>query len=145
MTAKAVIESLVQVKGYTKEELPAESTMPCPGLDGQYFPIILFQGDTDMAKQSRRKSYSAELREKAVRLVTERGYTHAQVAQQFGCSEGSIKKWKEDAKRKLDPELAARIELEEDENKRLRKENAQLRMEVEILKKATAYFAKETL
>ena len=98
-----------------------------------------------MAKRSGRKSYSAEFREKAVRLITERGYTHAQVAEQLECSEGSIKKWKEIAKRKLEPELAARIELEEDETKRLRKENAQLRMEVEILKKATAYFAKEIM
>jgi transposase-like protein len=98
-----------------------------------------------MAKRSGRKTYSAEFREKAVRLVTERGYTHGQVAEQLGCSECSIKKWKEIATRKLDPELAARIELEEDETKRLRKENAQLKQEVEILKKATAYFAREMM
>ena len=34
---------------------------------------------------------------------------------------------------------------EQEELKRLRKENARLKMECEILKKATAYFAKETL
>ena len=98
-----------------------------------------------MSKKPGTKSYSAEFREKAVRLVTERGYTPGQVAEQLGCSEGSIKKWKEIAKRKLDPELATRIELDEDETKRLRKENAQLKQEVEILKKATAYFAKEMM
>ena len=98
-----------------------------------------------MSKKSGTKSYSAELREKAVRLVTERGYSVAQVAEQLGCSQESIRRWKEAALRKVDPELAARIELEEDENKRLRKRVAQLETEVEILKKAAAYFAKETL
>jgi transposase-like protein len=98
-----------------------------------------------MSKKSGTKSYSAELREKAVRLVTERGYSIRQVAEQFGCSLATVQRWKEAALRKADPELAARIELEEDENKRLRKENAQLKQDLEILKKAAAYFAKETL
>ena len=98
-----------------------------------------------MSKKPGTKSYSAELREKAVRLVTERGYSLAQVAEQLGCSQESIRRWKEAALRKLDPELAARIELEEDENKRLRKEVANLKLEIEILKKATAYFAKEMM
>ena len=72
-------------------------------------------------------------------------YSLAQVAEQLGCSQESIRRWKEAALRKVDPELAARIELEEDENKRLRKEVANLKLEIEILKKAAAYFAKETL
>jgi transposase len=37
------------------------------------------------------------------------------------------------------------MELGENETKRLRQENAKLKMEVEILKKATAYFARETM
>jgi len=45
----------------------------------------------------------------------------------------------------LDPKTAERIELETNELKRLRKEIAQLRTENEILKKATAYFAKEVM
>jgi transposase len=98
-----------------------------------------------MSKKSGTKTYSSEFREKAVRLVTERGYTVAQVAEQLGCSQVSIQRWKEAANKKLEPELAARIELEESETKRLRKENFQLKMENEILKKATAYFAKEVM
>jgi transposase len=98
-----------------------------------------------MSKKSGTKFYPAEFREKAVRLVTERGYTVAQVAEQLGCSQVSIQRWKEAANRKLDPELAARIELEESETKRLRKRVVQLEQEVEILKKATAYFAKEVI
>jgi transposase len=98
-----------------------------------------------MSKKSGLKSYPVEFREKAVKLVTERGFTIPQVAKQLGCSQVSIQRWKEAVNRKLDPELAARIELEENETKRLRKRVVQLEQEVEILKKATAYFAKEIM
>jgi len=98
-----------------------------------------------MSKTSGTKSYPDEFRSKAVKLVTEKGFTPQQVAEHLGCSLESVRRWKEAAKRKLDPEHAARIELEENENKRLRNEVKRLTMEVEILKKATAYFAKETL
>jgi transposase-like protein len=98
-----------------------------------------------MPKKLGTKSYSAEFREKAVRLVTERGYTCNQVAEQLDCSEESIRRWKEKAIKKLDPETAQRMQNDEDEFKRLRKENAQLKMENEILKKATAYFAREVM
>jgi transposase len=98
-----------------------------------------------MSKKSGTKSYPAEFREKAVRLVTERGYTLKQVAEQLECSEESVRRWKEAKTRSLDPALAQRMERDEDENKRLRREIAQLKQENEILKKATAYFAKEML
>ena len=48
-----------------------------------------------MSKQSGTKSYPAEFREKAVRLVTERGYTLKQVAEHLECSEESVRRWKE--------------------------------------------------
>jgi len=98
-----------------------------------------------MSKNNGRKGYPAELREKAVTLVTERGYTLKQVADQLECSEESVRRWKEAKKQKLDPDTAQRMERDEDENKRLRRENAQLKQEVEILKKATAYFAREIM
>ena len=91
-----------------------------------------------MSKTSGTKAYPAEFRAKAVKLVTERGFTIQQVAEHLGCSLESVRRWKEAAAKTLDPELAARIKLEENETKRLRKENAQLKQEVEILKKATA-------
>jgi transposase-like protein len=98
-----------------------------------------------MSKRSRTKSYPAEFREKAVRLVTERGYTLKQVAEQLDCSEESVRRWKEAKTQTLDSTTAQRMERDEDENKWLRKENARLKQENEILKKATAYFAKEVM
>ena len=98
-----------------------------------------------MSKASVITSYPAEFRAKAVKLVTERGFTPQQVAEHLGCSLESVRRWKEAAAKTLDPELAARIKLEENETKRLRKENAQLKQEVEILKKATAPYCYNTL
>ena len=96
-------------------------------------------------KSSKTRGYSKEFREKAVRLVQECGQSIADVAQHLGCSTESVRRWHEKALRTLDPKTAERIELETNELKRLKKEIAQLRTENEILKKATAYFAKEVL
>ena len=46
-----------------------------------------------MSKKSGTKSYPAEFREKAVRLVTERGYSLKQVADQLECSEESVRRF----------------------------------------------------
>jgi len=86
-----------------------------------------------------KKSYPPEVREKAVKLITELGYSVGDVAQQLGCSTAAVRRWKTEAT-PPDPEVSLRMELGEDENKRLRKELARVKMENEILKKATAYF-----
>ena len=95
-------------------------------------------------KPKRHKAYPPEFREKAVKMITELGYTASEVARQLNCSLSAIQRWKSESK-PLDPEVSARMSHEEDENKRLRKENARLRMENDILKKATAYFAKDAM
>ena len=91
-----------------------------------------------------KKSYSPEVREKAVKLITELGYSVSEVAQQWGCSTASVHRWQASAV-PLGPAVSLRMELGEDEAKRLRKEVQRLKMEIDILKKATAYFAKDTL
>jgi transposase-like protein len=91
-----------------------------------------------------KKSDSPEFREKAVKMGVELGYSVPEVARQLGCSAAAIHRWK-DAATPLDAEVSQRMSLGEDENKRLRKENARLKMENEILKKATAYFAKDVM
>jgi len=96
-------------------------------------------------KKKSPRGFPQEFRDKAVRLVIESGHNIDDVAKQLGCSTESLRRWKDASQKTLDPETARRVELGEDENKRLRKENAQLRTENEILKKATAYFAREVM
>jgi transposase len=76
-----------------------------------------------------------------VALVTEQGYKTSEAARSLGIGDNLIRRWK----REFEEEASgARLgEEEREELKRLRKENRMLRMEKEILKKASAYFAKE--
>lgn len=94
---------------------------------------------------SKRKKYSKEFKQDAVRLVTEQGYSIAESARNLGLNTNMLARWKketvesEDAFRgngKLTPE---QLEL-----RQLRSENKQLRLEREILKKATAFFVNES-
>ena len=95
-----------------------------------------------MAKQKR---YSKEFRRQAAELVVCQGYSQAETARRLGVSSNSIANWIR--------ELRKSGELREDEETRslaaeqkaLREENRQLRLDNEILKKAAAYFAKESM
>ena len=87
------------------------------------------------------KRYDEEFRREAVKLVIEGGVKASRAAQDLGVSEGTLSKWISEARGK---ELKPFSEGEREELRRLRKENAQLRIERDILKKATAYFAKDT-
>ena len=95
-------------------------------------------------KPKTKKHYPPEFREKAVKLITELGYTVEQVCEKLGCSHESVRRWKAAAKPKLDPETALRMELEENENKRLRKEVAKLKMENDILKNRNGVYFSNT-
>lgn len=95
-----------------------------------------------MSQQKRsNKKYSREFKEEAVALISEQGYTVPQAAKSLGIAASLLYKWKEAAQKKAAGE--ALPESERDELKRLRKEVKELRMEKEILKKASAFFAKE--
>lgn len=89
-----------------------------------------------------KRKFSGEFKVSAVKLVEEQGYTIAQAAKSLGVDPGSIRDWIKKFGGRADPapssEGALKAELE-----RLRKENRRLLMEREILKKATAFFAKE--
>ena len=87
------------------------------------------------------KRYDEEFRREAVRLVLEGGVSAGRAATDLGISETTLNKWINEARGKGSNPLS---ENEREELKRLRKENAQLRMERDILKKATAHFAKDT-
>jgi transposase len=86
--------------------------------------------------------FSAEFKEEAVRLVLVQGLTISQVARDIGASQTTVSKWV--MKARLDGYQAPIGESERGELQRLRKENRELKMEREILKKATAFFARES-
>jgi transposase len=90
------------------------------------------------------KHYSKDFKLQAARLVTEQGYSLKDAAQKLGVSGWSIRYWIK--KFQQTDELPAQNQTQPaaDELKQLRKENARLRMENDILKKAAAYFAKES-
>ena len=89
----------------------------------------------------KRRTYTAEFKREAVKLVTEQGYKISEAARNLGVHENLLRVWKQ--------KLAAgngNEPLTQDERMelaRLREENKRLRMEREILKKAAAFFANE--
>ncbi len=93
-------------------------------------------------KQKRQYTkYTKEYKEEAVAIVREQGYSVPEAAKSLGINTNMIYRWKE----KLEKELEGKsLSIDERaELKKLRKEIKTLRMEKEILKKASAFFAKE--
>jgi len=89
--------------------------------------------------------YTVEFKELAVNRVKD-GQGYAAVAKDLGLIEQTLRNWVKAAKAgKLNPPSAKKVTPEQMELSRVRAENARLRMENEILKKATAYFAKDAL
>ena len=87
------------------------------------------------------KNYPKEFKEEAVALITEQGYTVAEAAKSLGIRANQLYDWK--AKIEAANQDGALSDDERAELKWLRKENKTLRVEKEILKKASAFFAKE--
>jgi len=88
-----------------------------------------------------RREYTDDFKREAVALVTEQGYKPSEAARSLGIGDNLVRRWKREFE-----EEASGVRLSSDEReelKRLRKENRMLRMEKEILKKASQYFAKE--
>ena len=100
------------------------------------------KGESVMGK---RKRYNREFQIQACRLVVEQGYSLREASERLGPSSWTIRDWirKYRANGELPP--ADQPAPEAEELKRLRKEVKQLQMENEILKKAAAYFAKDSL
>lgn len=93
-----------------------------------------------------RKKYSKEFKLDAISLVLEQGYTRIEAARSLGINTNMLGRWIKEYQEsdghvfrgngKLSPEQA--------EIRRLKEENRRLKMEKDILKKATVFFAKET-
>ena len=95
-----------------------------------------------MAKQKR---YGKEFKRQAAELVVKQGYTKAEAARRLGVSANSIADWIATLRKsgELDENNGTRREA--DQCRDLRKRVRQLETENEILKKAAAYFAKESM
>ena len=96
-----------------------------------------------MAAKRQRRQFTAEYKAEAVKLVIETKLSQAQVARDLGLSESILGRWVRKA-RGNGTSTALSI-TERAELKRLQRENAVLRKERDILKKAAAFFAKEIL
>ena len=92
-----------------------------------------------MARRKTRRRFSDEFKAEAVKLVKQSNRSMAELAMELGINAKSIGEWV----KRAEENSQAIDEDERAELRRLRKENSELRMEREILKKATAFFAKE--
>jgi transposase len=99
-----------------------------------------------MPKGSNPKSYPKEFKQTAVELALSNSEKPIQVlAKELGIHQNTLYVWIQNYKKSNNLIEVSYKPSQEDELKRLRKENARLKMECDILKKATAYFAKETM
>jgi transposase len=85
---------------------------------------------------SNNRKYTQEFKKEAVKLVLEQGYMQKEAGMSLEISPKNISTWVRKARVKID--LIPSASLYENELKRLRKENQQLKMEREILKNAAA-------
>ena len=94
------------------------------------------------AEKQTRKQYDESFKRDAVALVTEQGHKVTDAARRLGLNPNLIHRWKQEFEQEA---TGTRLSADErEELTRLRRENRQLSMETEILKKATAYFAKHS-
>ena len=95
-----------------------------------------------MARQYRK--FDQDFQQGAVRLVFETGKPIAQVARELGINEGTLGNWCARERRRRDDGTA----LSEDERaelERLRKENVELRMQRDVLKRSVALWVNEAM
>ena len=93
-----------------------------------------------------RKKYTREFKQDAVRLVTEQGYNKTEAARNLGLDRSVLARWVKEFQADESEAFRGNGKLtgEGEELRRLREENRRLKMERDILKKATAFFAKES-
>ena len=95
-----------------------------------------------MAERRSRRRFTAEFKAEAVRRLLEGGRGLSEVATGLGLSPGQLGAWRNERLAAGSAEALARRKAEQAETQRLRRENKRLEEEVEILKKAAAFFAR---
>ena len=99
-----------------------------------------------MKPKRKRQDYPKEFRDDAVKLVIEKGYNCTEVGRRLGINHSNVSRWVRQYRNSQEKTIQGGLAPNdiEAENRRLRKENKRLLMEREILKKAAAFFAKES-
>lgn len=99
-----------------------------------------------MDSKRKKRKFTQQFKDDAVKLVTEQGYSSNEVSRRLGINRSNVNRWVREHRDALEnpsstsgspPDLEAEI-------KKLKKENKRLLMEREILKKAAAFFASES-
>jgi transposase len=96
----------------------------------------------DTKRRRARRSFTDDYKTGAVRLVLDEGKTVAAAARDLGLTESSLRNWVEQARADRTQGRTGLTTEERAELATLRKDNHELRMERDILKKAAAFFAK---
>ncbi|MGH3839083.1 MAG: transposase [Acidimicrobiales bacterium] len=94
---------------------------------------------------ARYRKFDEDFKQGAVRLVFETGKPIAQVARELGVNEGTLGNWCARARRERDGDDASLSESERAELERLRKENTELRMQRDVLKRSVALWVDEAM
>jgi transposase len=94
-------------------------------------------------KKNKRRNYTDEFKEEAVKLVTEQHYKVTEASGNLGVHHSLLRRWIKAKSPESEASSKTTVQLKA-ELKRLKRENEPLRMEREILKKAAAFFARES-
>src|SRR3954468_2167914 len=94
---------------------------------------------------TRYRKFDEDFKQGAVRLVFETGKPIAQVARELGVNEGTLGNWVVKSRRDGDGGNAALTENERAELARLRRENSELRMQRDVLKRSVALWVDEAM
>ena len=94
----------------------------------------------------KRQTYTPEFKRDAVSLVTTQGYSYADAERSLGIKSNMLSRWKREQEAQGEQAYPGngRLTPEQQRIHELEKENRRLQMERDILKKATAFFAKES-
>ena len=95
-----------------------------------------------MAERRTRRRFTAEFKAEAVKRLLEGGRGLSEVATELGLSPGQLGTWRDEHLAAGSAEALAQRKAEQAETQRLRREVKRLEEEVEILRKAAAFFAR---
>ena len=93
---------------------------------------------------SRRQFFSEEFKREAVSLVVDQGYSFAEAGRSLGIRGNLVGRWKRELERgESEFQGHGKLPVDQQRIKELEAENRRLKMEKDILKKATAFFVQE--